>query len=164
MTTLRQEVGGDRPRGTHGHGTGRARDRIAVAPVVEDGKEIRPRREGHHGAVIVGGRAGGPAVDLGGTGGNGIGGHGAVTDAQDARLVDREGEPLQGKGGGDRPRSAHGHGTGRARDRVASAPAVVGGPGGGRCRRSQQRGAIVERQAGGAAVDLCGTGGTRAGG
>src|SRR5207302_9796646 len=42
----------------------------------------------HHRAATVGGRAGGPAVDLGGTVGTGGGGHGAATSA---RLVDREG-------------------------------------------------------------------------
>src|SRR6267143_2632495 len=96
--TLRQEVGGDRPRRTHGHGAGRARDRIASAPAVEGGEEVQCHREGHRSAAIVSGRAGRPAVDLGGTVGTGRGGNGAVADAQGARLVDGEGEVLQGNG------------------------------------------------------------------
>src|SRR6266480_6998141 len=67
VATLRQEVGGDRPRGTHGHRAGRARDRIASAPAVEDGGEVRRHREGYLSAAIVSGRAARPAVDLGGT-------------------------------------------------------------------------------------------------
>src|SRR5438445_8481589 len=119
LATLRQEVGGDRPRRPHGHGAGRARDRIASAPAVEGGEEVQPHREGHRSAAIVSGRAGGPAVDLGGTVGTGRGGHGAVADAQGARLVDGEGEALQGNseaagaggraaGGGDAERAGGG--------------------------------------------------------
>src|SRR2546428_2816569 len=93
LATLRQEVGGDRPRRTHGHGTGRARARIASAPAGEGGPIGRRRREGRHRAAIVGGRAGGPAVDLGGTLG---GGHGAATSAS---LVDRQRESVGRVGG-----------------------------------------------------------------
>jgi hypothetical protein len=106
---LKQEVSGDRPPLIHRHDTGCARDLIAAAPTVEDGKEARRRREGHHCAVTVGGRAGGPAIDLCGTGGTGPGGHRAVTEVQEPRLVDRERERLRGKCGGDRPPSIQGH-------------------------------------------------------
>src|SRR5438309_8516744 len=151
-TTLRQEVGRDRPCRTHGHGTGRARDRIAAAPAAEDGEEARRGRQGHHRAAIVGGVAGGPAVDPGG-----IGGDGAAAD--DARLVDREGERLPGKGGRDRPCRTHAHRTGRARGRIAAAPAGERGPSGGRRRQGHHRAAIEGGGAGGPAVDPGGIGG-----
>src|SRR2546427_12339290 len=73
---LRQEVGGDRPCRKHGHGTTRARGRIASAPAGEDGEGGRRGRQGHDRAAIIGGGAGGPAVDPWGTGG-----HGAATGA-----------------------------------------------------------------------------------
>src|SRR2546426_139759 len=94
---LRQEVGGDRPRRTHGRGTGRTRDRIAAAPAGEAGTCGRSGGQSNGGpAGIVRGTARArPAVDPWGTGG-----HGATAGA---RLVDREDETLQGKGGGDRP-------------------------------------------------------------
>src|SRR5207247_7467224 len=119
VTALRQEVGGDGPCRVHGHGTGPARGRITAAPADEHGQGARRRGQGHHRAAVVGGRAGGPAVDPRGTG--------CDSAADDARFVDREGEGLRGKGGGDRPCRTHGHGTGHARDRIASAPAGEGG-------------------------------------
>src|SRR2546422_10012680 len=146
---LRQEVGGDRPRRPHGQGTARARDRMAAAPAGEDGSEGRRRRKGHYGAAIVGGGAGGSAVDPGGTGG-----HGAVADAQGARLVHREGEALQGKGGGDRPRRTHGHGTARTRDRIAAAPAGEAGTCGRSGGQGNGRAARVGSGAGWAGVEL----------
>jgi|SRR5882672_6483580 len=77
--SLRLEACGDRPGRPDGHGTGRARDRIAAAPAIEEGKEVRSRREGHDRAVWVGARAVGPAIDLVRRGGAGAGGDGAVT-------------------------------------------------------------------------------------
>src|SRR5438034_6067023 len=61
--TLRQEVGGDRPRRTHGHTARRPGGRIAAAPAGEDGEEGGRRSQGHDRAAIVGGRARSAAVD-----------------------------------------------------------------------------------------------------
>src|SRR3989454_1402796 len=135
---LRQEVGGDRPRRTHGHDTGRARGRIASAPAGEGGAGGRGGGQSNGGpAGIIRGtaRRARPAGNPGRTGGDGA--------AARARLVDREDEALQVKGGGNRPRRTHGHGTGRARDRIAAAPADERGPSGGRGRSGDHRATIV---------------------
>src|SRR2546426_669246 len=135
---LRQEVGGDRPRRTHGHDTACARGRIASAPAGEDGAGGRSGGQSNGGpAGIIRGtaRRARPADNPGRTGGDGA--------ATGARLVDREDEALQVKGGGNRPRRTHGHGTGRARDRIAAAPADERGPSGGRGRSGDHRATIV---------------------
>src|SRR5439155_15024531 len=134
--------------------TGRARDRIATTPAGEARARSGRRRQGHHGAVVVGGRAGGPAVDPRGTGG-----HSATPRPG---LVHREGEALAGKGDGDRPGRIHGHGTGRARDRIAAATARDRGPSVGRGRQGHHGAVVVDGRAGGPAVDPGGTGGDRA--
>ena len=55
LTALRQEVGGDGSRRSHGHGTGPARGRITAVPAGEHGEEARRRSQGH----------GSPAATLG---------------------------------------------------------------------------------------------------
>src|SRR5436309_1038619 len=109
--TLPAKAGGDRPRRTHGHAAGRARDRIAAAaPGGEGGAGGRRRREDDRAAARVGGRAGGPAVDPTIAGGD--------RAAAAARRADREGERLPAKAGGRRSRRTHANDAGRARDRI----------------------------------------------
>src|SRR5207244_1849077 len=160
---LSVEGGGDRARRAHGHGAGRAGDRIAAAPAREGGAAGRRGAQGHRRAAVVGGgggRARGLAVDLGGRlGGN----HGA---AAGPRLVDGEGDALRVKGGGDRARRVHGHGAARARDRIAAAPAREGGAASRRRGQGHHGAAVVGGGGGparGLAVDLGGRLGGRHG-
>src|SRR5207245_1192421 len=79
---LQVKGGGDGGGGGHSHGAGAGAGTAAAAPAGKGGAAGGSRRQGHHRAAIVGRRAGGPAVDPGGTRG-----HGATARP---RLLDRE--------------------------------------------------------------------------